>query len=295
MDQTTRLAIGSILVGIAVLGLKTLAWALTGSVALFSDALESIVNVATAVAALVAVRISARPADAGHPFGHHKVEFFAAVLEGALIIVAALVILHEAWGAVMTPRVIAAPYQGLAVNALAGVINAVWCHVLISRGRRLRSPALVADGRHLLSDVLSSAGVTAGVLLAIATGTPWLDPALAALVALNILWSGWRVMRDSLGGLMDSAVDDDTLARIREVISLAGEGAVEAHDLRTRHAGRATFIEFHLVVPGAMTVAEAHRICDRIEEALEARIPGARVLIHVEPEEKAKQSGIVVL
>ena len=290
-----RIAAGSILVSLVVLGLKVIAWQMTGSVALMSDARESLVNLATAVAALVAVRVAARPADANHPYGHHKAEFFSAILEGVLIILAALLILREAWGAWQAPRALDAPLSGLAVNLLAGVLNAVWCWVLLRRGRALRSPALVADGKHLLSDVVSSAGVLAGVLLAMVTGWAELDPALAALVALNILWSGWKVITASVSGLMDEALPDDIMARVREAISLQGEGAVEAHDLRTRAAGQATFIEFHLVVPGDRTVRDAHDMCDRIEAALKAQVPGAVVTIHVEPEHKAKHSGIVVI
>lgn len=290
-----RIAAGSILVSLVVLGLKVIAWQMTGSVALMSDALESLVNLATAVAALVAVRVAARPADANHPYGHHKAEFFSAILEGVLIILAALLILREAWAAWAAPRVLDAPLPGLAVNLLAGVLNAAWCWMLLRRGRALRSPALVADGKHLLSDVVSSAGVLAGVLLAMVTGWAELDPALAALVALNILWSGWKVITASVSGLMDEALPDDIMARVREAISLQGEGAVEAHDLRTRAAGQATFIEFHLVVPGDLSVRDAHDMCDRIEAALKAQVPGAVVTIHVEPEHKAKHAGIVVI
>ena len=285
---------GSILVGLVVLALKTLAWWLTGSVALLSDALESTVNVATAIAALIAIRIAARPADHGHPYGHHKAEFFSAVLEGVMIIVAALLILREAWHGLLSPPALQAPVEGLLINAAAGVLNAVWCRVLITRGRALKSPALVADGHHLLADVLTSAGVVAGVALAVATGWSVLDPLLAAAVALNILWSGWKVMTASIGGLMDEAVPDDVMALIRETIADRAAGAIEAHDLRTRHAGRMTFIDFHLVVDGDTTVAAAHDICDRIETALKARLTEAQITIHVEPDHQAKHSGVLV-
>lgn len=295
MPLQQRLAFGSILVGLTVLGLKALAWAMTGSVALLSDALESLVNVATAVAALVAIRVAAKPADATHPYGHHKAEFFSAILEGVMIILAALLILREAWGALLAPRVLEAPLSGLLVNAVAGLLNGVWCWVLIRQGRRLRSPALVADGKHLLSDVISSGGVLLGVLLAIETGWAVLDPAMAALVALNILWSGWKVMSASVSGLMDEAMPDEMLSQVRDIISRESVGAVEAHDLRTRHAGSATFVEFHLVVPGALTVSAAHDMCDRVEAALKAVLPDCVVTIHVEPEHKAKHSGIVVI
>jgi cation diffusion facilitator family transporter len=294
MDRLQNLAAGSIVVGIAVLALKYVAYLLTGSIALYSDALESIINVVTAVVALFAVRTSAIPADANHPYGHHKVEYFSAVVVGALI-VAALTILREAYFGIMAPKPLDAPFDGLLVNGLASVINAGWCWVLISQGRRHRSPALVADGKHLLTDVVSSIGVLFGVGLAAATGWAILDPALAALVALNILWSGWGVMRESVGGLMDEAVPEDTLSRIREVISSQAEGALEAHDLRTRQAGKMTFVDFHLVVPGTMAVSSAHDICDRIERALREEVEDAMITIHVEPEQKAKHAGIVVL
>ena len=295
MNRTIKIAMGSIAIGIVVLALKTLAWRLTGSVALLSDALESTVNVATALAALIAIRIAQRPADQSHPYGHHKAEFLSAVLEGVMIIVAALLILEEVFHGIRNPRPLDAPVLGLAINAFAGAINAVWCSVLIRQGRRLKSPVLVADGRHLLSDVVTSAGVILGVSLAIATGHAILDPILAAVVAVNILWSGWKVMTVSLGGLMDRAVSDDMLRDIRATISDHAGGAIEAHDLRTRHAGSMTFIDFHLVVDGETPVAEAHAICDRIEAALRRQLDDAQITIHVEPEHKAKHSGVLVI
>lgn len=290
-----KIAIGSILVGLVVLALKSLAWWMTGSIALLSDALESTVNVATAIAAAIAIRVAAQPADANHPYGHHKAEFFSAVLEGVMIIIAALLIMREAYHGFQDPRVLDAPLSGLLVNGAASVINAIWCWTLISQGRKRRSPALVADGHHLLSDVISSVGVTFGVLIAIISGWDLLDPLMAGLVAINILWSGWKVMRESLSGLLDEAIPEAMLTKVREIISQEASGAVEAHDLRTRHAGQATFIEFHLVVPGEQTVSEAHETCDRIEAALKAVVKDCIVTIHVEPEHKAKHTGIVVL
>lgn len=295
MTTSLKIAMGSIVVGIAVLALKLLAWRLTDSVALLSDALESTVNVATAVAALVAIRVAARPADDDHPYGHHKAEFFSAVLEGVMIIVAALLIMREAWLGFRAPPTLEAPLAGMAVNAAAGVINALWCWLLITRGRQLRSPALVADGKHLLSDVISSGGDLLGVGLAAATGWTVLDPLLAGLVGLNILWSGWKVTASSLSGLMDEAVSSATQEEIRAIISDKASGAIEAHDLRTRHAGRATFIDFHLVVDGQTSVHDAHAICDRIETSLRKLLPDAQITIHVEPDHKAKHSGVLVL
>jgi cation diffusion facilitator family transporter len=295
MDRAQKAALASLGVGTLVLGLKFLAWWLTGSLALFSDALESIINVVAAGAAFVALRIAAQPADADHPYGHHKAEYFSAVLEGVLIVVAALLILREASAGILAPKPIEAPALGLAVNAVATAINAAWGTALLRWGRRWRSPAIVADGRHVMADVVTSGGVIVGIGLVAATGWLVLDPALAALVAVNILWSGWALVRDSVGGLMDQAASPDIVGRVRRVISEHGEGALEAHDVRTRHAGTAIFIEFHLVVPGEMTVQASHAICDRLETALEADVEGARVTIHVEPDEKAKQRGVLVL
>jgi cation diffusion facilitator family transporter len=295
MERVQKLAAGSIAVGLVVLGLKFAAFYLTGSIALYSDALESIVNVVTAVVSLLAVRTSAKPADADHPYGHGKVEYFSAVIVGVFIVVAALLILREAYHGFMSPRPFNASMEGLLVNGLASGVNGVWCWVLIHMGRRAKSPALVADGKHLLTDAVSSVGVLLGVMLAAITGWAVLDPALAALVAVNILWSGWQLMRESVGGLMDEAVPNARLTRIREVISSSADGALEAHDLRTRHAGRLTFVDFHLVVPGDMSVSTAHDICDRIERALREEVQHAMITIHVEPENKAKHAGIVVL
>ena len=293
--NTSRMATASIAVALLVMGIKYVAYWTTGSVALYSDALESIVNVVTAIAALVAIRISARPADRRHQFGHHKAEYFSAVLEGVLIIVAALLILHAAWGVFKEPHALTEPVAGLAINAVATVINAAWSWTLIHFGRNWRSPALVADGWHLFADVATSVGVIIGLTLSILTGWSILDPALAALVALNILVAGWRLMSSSISGLMDEAVDGDIARRIRALISEHATGAIEAHDIRTRTAGRATFIDFHLVVPSAMSVADAHRICDRIESALEAQIDGAEIVIHVEPEGEARHRGVLVI
>lgn len=295
MDRAVRLAAGSVVVGLGVLGLKGLAWWLTGSVALLADALESIVNVAAAGAALVAVTLSAQPPDANHPYGHAKAEYFSAVLEGVLIVVAALLILNEAWGAWRNPRAPEEVGIGLAISILATVINAAWSRVLFRAGREMRSPALLADARHLLADVVTSGGVILGVGAVAATGLLWLDPLLAGLTALNILVSGFRLLRESVGGLMDEAVEPGLLNRIRELVSREAMGAIEAHDLRTRHSGRTTFVEFHLVVPGEMRVAEAHEICDRVEAALKSELGAAIITIHVEPEMKAKHQGVLVL
>jgi cation diffusion facilitator family transporter len=294
-DKLKLAAIASIAVSVVVLALKYLAYWVTGSVALYSDALESIVNLITAVVALYAIHVSAQPADRRHQFGHHKAEYFSAVIEGVLIVVAALLIFHEAYDAFRHPRALSEPTRGLAINGLATAVNAGWSYFLLTWGRRQRSPALVGDGWHLMTDVATSVGVLVGLLLAMLTGWQALDPALAALVGANILWAGWRLVRESVSGLMDEAVDGDVARDIRKIISDNAQGAIEAHDVKTRAAGRVTFIEFHLVVPGSMTVAASHQICDRIEQALQTSVHGAQVLIHVEPEEEAKQTGVPVV
>ncbi len=293
MERSFRIAAASVGISIVVLALKYLAFKLTGSVALYSDALESVVNVGTSVAAVIALNYSAKPADAAHPYGYAKAEYFSAVVVGVLIVVAALSILREVYFGWIEPHAFDANINGLMVNASAGVINAIWCAVLIREGRRARSPALTADGKHLLTDVISSAGVLVGVFLAASTGFEKLDLILAGLVALNILWSGWSVLKESVGGLMDQAVPAETLGRIRTRIAAEATGAIEAHDVRTRQAGRMTFVDFHLVVPGDMSVAASHAICDRLEGAIEQEIEGAVVVIHVEPGEHAKARGVI--
>ncbi|RVU21898.1 cation diffusion facilitator family transporter [Methylobacterium oryzihabitans] len=295
MDRAQSAALVSAGLGLVVLALKFGAWWLTGSLALYSDALESIINVVAAATAFLALRWAAQPADSEHPYGHHKAEYFSAVIEGALIIVAAVLILKDAYAAVQAPKALDMPLVGIAVNGLATVINAVWATMLLKRGRLWRSPALIADGRHVMADVVTSAGVLVGLGLVAWTGWLVLDPVIAALVALNILWSGWGMVRDSINGLMDQAAPAEMVREIRGLISRHGEGALEAHDVRTRHAGQAVFIDFHLVVPGAMTVAESHAICDRVEQAIEAAIEGAVVTIHVEPDEHAKHHGVPVV
>jgi cation diffusion facilitator family transporter len=289
------IAATSIGVALTVMGIKYIAFLMTGSVALFSDALESIVNVLTAVAALIAIRIGSQPPDRGHPFGHHKAEYLSAVLEGALIIVAALLIFREAYLALLHPRTLVDPAAGLLVNGLATAINAGWAWVLISRGRAWSSPALEGDGHHLVSDVITSVGVLLGLVLATMTGWAILDPLIAGAVAFNILRIGYRLAIESMSALMDQAASPQIELRIKEVIRANGEGALQAHDIRTRTAGPQTFIEFHLVVPGEMSVEAAHEICDRLEDAIENELANTDVVIHVEPDHKAKRKGAVEL
>ena len=291
-SQTTsklaNFAIANIAVAAAIMALKYAAYAVSGSIALYSDALESIVNVVTAIAALIAIRIGAKPADEDHPFGHHKAEFFAAILEGALIIVAAILILLKAYVALRVGDFPEVSPLGMLISAITAVANGAWAYAMIRRGRTLQSPALEADGWHIVTDVVTTIGVIAGLLLVMATDLRFLDPLMAIAVALNVLWTGHRLALSSMSRLLDQAASPKVKDQIRTTIERNGHGALQAHDIRTRQAGRALFIEFHLVVPAAMTVGEAHVICDRLEDAIEADIAGSEVLIHVEPAHKAK-------
>lgn len=302
MRGAEQFAWWTIAVGVVVLALKLAAWGVTGGAALFSDAAESTVNVATAIMTVATLVWAARPADAGHNYGHEKAEFFAAVIEGVLIVVAALLILRHAWIVWRHPAALQRPGLGLLFTVLATIGNGAWSRVLVSNGARMRSPALIADGKHLLADVLTSAGVFAGVVLVVVTGMQWLDPLVAALAAVMVLLTGSHLIGQSVGGLLDAAPAAAVLARIRAVLADilveeaggARSDVFEVHDLRVRQAGRAAFMEFHLVVPGAMSVSQAHRICDRMEAALRGEMAGLRITIHVEPEEKAKHAGVAV-
>lgn len=295
MRANETIAIGSIVVALAVMALKYIAYAVTGSAALYSDAVESIVNLVTAIAVLVTLRISGKPADRRHQFGHHKAEYISAVMEGVLIVLAAVLICREAIDAFAHPRTLGALWQGLTWSGVALALNGGWAIFLIAQGGRRKSPALRADGWHLISDVATTIGVMVGIVAAVLTGWKLLDPLLAFGVAISVVWAGWRMVRASMSGLMDEAVTGEVAERIRTIISANGDGALEVHNLRTRSAGRATFVEFHLVVPGAMTVADAHEICDRIEAAIMDELAGCEVLIHVEPEGEALHKGVLVL
>jgi cation diffusion facilitator family transporter len=295
LERAQRIAVGSIAIGLAVFALKTAAWRLTGSVALYSDALESVVNVASAVLAYGALRVAVMPADDKHPYGHAKAEFFAAVIEGVLIVLAAGLILQQAWHSWQHGHAVAGLGPGFAFNLAATAVNAGWALLLGRAARDARSPALRADARHLWSDVVTSLGIVAGLAVAAVSGRAVLDPLLAALVAAYILWSGMRLIGESVGALMDEAPPGEMVGRVRACVAAAALGAIEAHDLRMRRAGRNSFLEFHLVVPGEMSVAEAHAICDRIEAALRAEMEGLSVTIHVEPDAKAKHRGVLVL
>ncbi len=277
----------SLLTGVVVFGIKLGGYGLTGSVGLLSDALESTVNVAAALLLMLSLRFAARPADADHPYGHAKAEYLSSFSEGLLIGVAGVLIVQTSVARLLHPQPVEASALGLGLTVVASIINLVVGQRLSRQGRQLHSPALLADGQHILSDVWSSALVLAGVLLAIFTGWNWLDPLIGLLVALLVLRVGWSVLRGAVGGLLDERLPEEEIARLEETIDRHSPAYLEVHDLRTRRAGRDTFVDFHLVLPSGMALLQAHDICDAIEDDLKATLPGINVTIHIEPEQLA--------
>jgi cation diffusion facilitator family transporter len=285
-DLHDRAARWSVAVGVGVLSLKLGAWALTGSVALLSDALESVVNVVAAAVMLGALRVARRPADADHPFGHGKAEYLSAFLEGALIAVAAVITVASAWGRLWSPTPVARVGEGIAVSALASLANGALGMYLLRVSRRSRSLALEADGHHVLADVYTSAGVIVGVTLARLTGWWRLDPLVAMAVAANILWVGWRLVRRSVGALLDELADpEEALALERSLDALARElGARGVSRLRLRRQGPDAHADLRLRVDPAMSVGDAHALCDALEARARALDPRMELVVHVEPD-----------
>ena len=285
----------SIAASIVVIGLKALAWWITGSVGLLADALESGVNLVAAFAALWALHVAGQPADEGHPYGHGKAEYFSSWLEGALIVVAAVAIAVTAVDRLLHQRPLQDIGVGLAVSIVATAINFAVARVLLHVGGRYHSIALEADGRHLMTDVWTSVGVVVGVGAVALTGLPWLDPVVALAVALNIVHTGFTLVRRSAQGLMDSALPDADQAAIRAVLDRYRDAGIEYHALRTRQAGARRFVELHLLVPGAWTVQRGHDVMERIEAEIRERIPNATMSLHLEPIEDSASWADVAL
>jgi cation diffusion facilitator family transporter len=281
--RLTHYAWLSLATSLVVILLKTGAWWVTGSVALLSDALESGVNLVAAVIALISLTYASQAPDEDHPFGHDKAEFFSSGLEGGLIFVAAGLILWTSVPRLWAPVPIESTGLGLVLAVVATVANAVCAVVLLRAGRRHRSITLEADGRHLMTDVWTTAGVVAGLLLVALTGLHWLDAVIAIAVGLHILVEGGRLMRRSFDGLMDKAIPDDELARVRAVLDRLRDAGNDYHALRTRQAGRRHFIDVHVLVPGALSVQAGHDLVEAVEADLRAAVPHAEILIHLEP------------
>lgn len=268
---------------LATIVLKALAWWLSGSVGLLSDAIESTVNLAGALMALAMLSIAARPPDAGHRHGHGKAEYFSSAFEGLLIFVAAVGIAYVAIHRLIVPRPLEAVGMGLAINIVASAINLATARTLMAAARQARSIALEADAHHLMADVWTSGGVVVGVALAWATGWLWLDPAIALAVAANVLWTGWKLMSRSTAGLMDASLPDEELAAIESVLARYRAQGLAFHALRTRQAGTRAFITLHMLVPGRWTVQQAHDCSERLESELRAVVAHANITTHVEP------------
>jgi cation diffusion facilitator family transporter len=281
LERFAWLSIGAALVTIA---LKAAAWWLTGSVGLLSDALESLVNLAAAVLALWMLRIAAAPPDEDHPYGFSKAEYFSAGIEGGLIVFAAAGILLAAVPRLLRPQPLDMPALGLGLTALATAVNFAVARSLIAAGRRFHSITLEADGRHLMTDVVTSLGVFAGVALVYATGLLWLDPLVALGVAVHIVWAGAALVRRSVRGLLDAAISPvDKSAVTRILAEYSRRYGVSFHALRTRQAGARRFLSFHMLVPDAWTVSQAHQLSEELEERIRSLVPNASIDTHIEP------------
>lgn len=275
----------SIAAALTTLFLKLTSYWLTGSVGLLSDALESLVNLAAAVIALVSLTISARPADEEHAYGHTKVEYFSSGIEGALILVAAVGIGWSAVGHLIHPHPLEKMSAGLIVATVASLINLVVARILFGAARRAHSVTLEADAHHLMTDVWTSVVVITGVGVVSLTGWFWLDPLLGLAVAVHIIIAGVKLVRNSMLGLMDTGLPTEELALVRQILDkYAGQG-VQYHALRTRVAGAWRFMSVHLLVPGQWTVAHGHDVAEEIEQELRAKVPRLTVTTHLEPVE----------
>ncbi|MDR3415702.1 MAG: cation diffusion facilitator family transporter [Nevskia sp.] len=281
----TRYARLSALTAVLILGLKLGAWMLTGSVGLLSDALETLTNVGGALMALLMLRLAAQPPDEEHAYGHSKAEYFSSGFEGMLIFLAAAVIMIEAVPRLLAPQPLQRPGVGLAVAAVAAVLNFAVARLLERAGDRHHSITLQADARHLMADVWTTAGVIVGVGLVMLTGWLWLDPLVALLVALNVLWEGFKLVRESATGLMDAAwPEQDRLTLLQVLEEFRSQGA-DFHALRTRRSAAQRFVDFHVLVPGGWTVQRGHDLLEQIERRLAERLPNVTVLTHLEPAE----------
>ncbi len=273
----------SIAAAVATILLKGVAWWLTGSVGLLSDALESFVNLAGALMALAMLSLAAVPEDDRHAYGHGKAEYFSSAFEGFLILLAAASIAYTAIERLLHPQALEAVGVGLLVSVVASLINLFAARELLKAGRAYNSITLEADARHLLTDVWTSVGVIAGVGLVWGSGWLWLDPLIALLVAANIVWTGWHLLRRSASGLMDEAIPAEQIEAIETVLNNYRRQGLDFHALRTRQAGRQAFISLHVLVPGGWTVQHGHDLLEQIEADIRAAVPFSHLTTHLEP------------
>lgn len=284
-EDLSRFALLSIAAAIATIALKTIAWRITGSVGLLSDAAESVVNLVAAVVAFIALRVAIKPPDKNHNFGHSKAEYFSAAVEGIMIFIAAAVILETSVQRFLKPQPLESLGLGLGVSVLASVLNGGVSWVLFRAGRRHRSVTLLADAKHLLTDVWTSVGVVVGVALVWLTHWNRLDAIVAFAVGVNILVTGWKLVAESTAGLMDVSLSKEDNALIRSVLDRFTSHEMFFHAVRSRESGHRRFLEFHMLVPGAWTVQRGHDAVEDVTEALLAEFPDLRISAHIEPME----------
>ena len=268
--------------------LKSLAWRLTGSVGLLSDAMESGVNLIAAIGAFWALTLAAKPADRTHHYGHFKAEYFSSGLESLLIVAAAMAIIHAAIGRLQDPQPLEQLGIGLAISLAATAINALVARVLLKAARRFDSITLRADAHHLLTDVWTSTGVFVGIGLVKLTGLTILDPLIAIAVAVNIVFTGWKLLHETASGLLDRSLPDQEQRLLENLLSSYESEEIRFHALRTRVAGSRRFVSFHLLVPGHWTVQAGHDLCEELEHKVAATLTRTHVLTHLEPIEDPK-------
>jgi cation diffusion facilitator family transporter len=273
----------SVAVAVATIALKTGAWWVSGSVSLLSDALESLVNLAGAMFALLMVTVAARPPDEDHPYGHHKAEYFSSGFEGVLIFVAALAIVWAAVQRLITPQPLQAVGLGLVLSVVSSVMNGALAWSMLRKAREARSMALEADARHLFTDVWTSAGVVVGLLAVMATGWVWLDPVIAIAVALNILREGGRLVWQSAGGLMDEALEPEVMTEIEKALDGFRGPTIRFDHVVTRRAGQRRFVDLHMHMPAGWTLGRAAAVRTSVEQALMSAVPGLRASIQLLP------------
>jgi len=279
----SKFAALSIVAALVTIALKVLAWWLTDSVGLLSDAIEGTINIVGATVALAMISVAARPPDEDHVFGYTKAEYFSSGLEGTLILIAALAIGYAAVDRLITPRPLEHVGPGLVVSAGAALINYVVARRLFQAGHHYRSIALEADARHLMTDVWTSVGVIVGVAAVWLTGWERLDPLIALAVAANIVWSGYKLMQRSVHGLLDRALPPERMRALDGALERYRARGIEFHALRTRQAGARSFVTLHVLVPAEWTVAQGHNLAHEVELDIRAALPDAAVLTHVEP------------
>jgi cation diffusion facilitator family transporter len=275
----------SIAAAVLTIALKFGAYWFTGSVGLLSDAMESGVNLIAAFGAFWALSYAAQPPDEEHAFGHHKAEYFSSGLESTLIVIAAISIAIAAWGRLLHPQPIEQVGVGLVLALIATALNGAVAWILLQAGRRLRSITLRADAHHLLTDVWTSVGVVIGICLVKLTGWFVLDPLIALFVAANIVWAGFKLLRETGSGLLDSSIPKEERKIVTDILATYDPQGILFHALRTRVAGSRRFITFHVLVPGAWTVQRGHALCEEIERAIIQALPGSYVITHLEAKE----------